>query len=138
MEPSIFWTIGLISFISIATLLCFVVFGFVLNKKFREEYNIIDLANQWFIRLPPRSFDPSFFSNMMDELLNRRNEFWMLYGQFILSLFVIVCVTILLLTGVISAEAGLPILSGIGGFAIGKGISGGRTSTYGKGTERND
>ena len=49
---------------------------------------------------------------MMDELLNRRNEFWMLYGQFILSLFVIVCVTILLLTGVISAEAGLPILSG--------------------------
>ncbi|VVB85174.1 Uncharacterised protein [uncultured archaeon] len=135
MEPSMFWIIVLISGISVATLICFVFFGSLLNRKFREELNIINLVYKWLIDAPPRSFDPSFLSNMMDEFLNRRNEFWMLYGQFILSLFVIVCVTILLLTGVISAEAGLPILSGIGGFAIGKGISGGRTSTYGKGIE---
>ena len=55
--------------------------------------------------------------------LTRRNEFWSTYGQFSLSLIVIVFITVLLLADVISAEAGLPILAGIGSFAIGRGVS---------------
>ncbi len=39
-----------------------------------------------------------------------------------LSAFVISIVTILLLTRIISVKAGLPILAGIGGFAIGRGV----------------
>jgi len=45
-----------------------------------------------------------------------------------ISVFVVLCITILLLTRVISAEAGLSILAGVGGFAIGKGITIGRAA----------
>jgi len=51
----------------------------------------------------------------------RVNEFWSSYGQIVISLFLIMAVSVLLILRVISAEAGLPILSGISGFAIGRG-----------------
>jgi hypothetical protein len=50
-------------------------------------------------------------------------EFWVAYGQIILAILLIVALTILLLTKTITAEAGLPILSAIAGFAIAKGTS---------------
>lgn len=43
MEPSIFWIIVLISGISVATLISFIVFGSSLNRKFREELHIINI-----------------------------------------------------------------------------------------------
>ena len=57
------------------------------------------------------------------EFLERRNEFWTTYGQVVITVLILVVLTILLLTKTISAEAGLPILSGISGFAIAKGVS---------------
>lgn len=57
--------------------------------------------------------------------------FWSVYGQMLLSAFVIISITILLISGVISAEAGLPILAGVGGFAIGKGPSGSKNQKGG-------
>jgi|CZKF01.1.fsa_nt_gi L-asparagine transporter-like permease len=62
------------------------------------------------------------------EQLQRRNEFWTSYGQTIVAVLMIIVLTILLLTRTISAEAGLPILSGISGFAIAKSVSASRTS----------
>ena len=56
----------------------------------------------------------------MEQFLTKRNELWTFFGQFVLSAFVIAVIAILLLARIISAEAGLPILDGIGGFAIGK------------------
>ncbi|MEO8135288.1 MAG: hypothetical protein ABI831_15050 [Betaproteobacteria bacterium] len=56
----------------------------------------------------------------------RRNEFWTSYGQLVLSLVVIVMLVVLLITRTITAEAGLPILSGMSGFAIAKGVVAGR------------
>jgi hypothetical protein len=53
----------------------------------------------------------------------RRNEFWSLYGQIVLAIFIAVILAILLITKTISAEAGLPILSAVSGFAIAKGIN---------------
>jgi hypothetical protein len=128
MESSMFWVIILVSGISLFILACFVYFGFLLHRMRRFSNGLLEeMLHHWMHNRPP---DPSLLSNALDEYLSRRNEFWTLYGQFVLSAFVILCVTILLLTRVISAEAGLPILSGVGGFAIGKGIATGRSTTY--------
>lgn len=62
---------------------------------------------------------PSFFDTL-GEFLERRNEFWTSYSQSLISVFLIAVIAILLLTKTISAEAGLPILSGVTGFAIAK------------------
>lgn len=59
----------------------------------------------------------------LGDFRERRNEFWTTYGQVVLSVFLIAVLAILLLSGTISAEAGLPILSGITGFAIAKSVS---------------
>lgn len=56
----------------------------------------------------------------------RRNEFWSVYGQIVLAIFIVVILAILLITKTISAEAGLPILSAVSGFAIAKGINSGK------------
>lgn len=66
--------------------------------------------------------------NYLGEFLEKRNEFWTYYGQIIICIFIVAILAILLLTGKISAEAGLPILSAISGFAIAKG-GGSRTKS---------
>jgi hypothetical protein len=63
------------------------------------------------------------------DFLQRRNEFWTAYGQTLLAILIIVVLAVLLLTKTISAEAGLPILSAVSGFAIAKGVAGGRTGS---------
>lgn len=59
----------------------------------------------------------------------RRNEFWAIYGQVVIAIFIVLILAILLITRTISAEAGLPILSAVSGFAIAKGINSGKSST---------
>jgi hypothetical protein len=54
------------------------------------------------------------------EHLARRNEFWVTYGQTTVAVLLLIVVTVLLLTKTINPDAGLPILSGIAGFAIAK------------------
>lgn len=49
-------------------------------------------------------------------------------GQFVTAILIIIVLSILLLTKTISAEAGLPILSGVSGFTIAKGVSGFKTT----------
>lgn len=70
------------------------------------------------------------FSNELQAIVDsyadyreRRNEFWSVYGQIVLAIFIVVILAILLITKTISAEAGLPILSAVSGFAIAKGIN---------------
>lgn len=55
-----------------------------------------------------------------DQYLDKRNEFWEHFGQVSLAALIVVVLAVLLLTKVISAEAGLPILSAVAGFAIAK------------------
>lgn len=130
MEISIFWVIIVVSIISLLIISCFVYFGLILNRK-RKFFNGF-FKEIIYPLIVNRRIDSNMFSNALEEYLSRRNEFWTLYGQFIISVFVVLCITILLLTKTISAEAGLPILSGVGGFAIGKGITMGRRITYRK------
>jgi hypothetical protein len=54
------------------------------------------------------------------DYLTRRNEFWVTYGQTMVAVLLLIVVTVLLLTRTINPDAGLPILSGIAGFAIAK------------------
>jgi len=69
------------------------------------------------------------FADTYSDFLQRRNEFWTTYGQTLIAILIIVVLSILLLTKTISAEAGLPILSAISGFAIAKGVAAGRTGS---------
>lgn len=72
---------------------------------------------------------PRYFVDALTESLQRRNEFWMTYGQIVVSVLIIVILTLLLLTKAISAEAGLPLLSAVSGFAIAKGVNSNRSSS---------
>jgi hypothetical protein len=56
---------------------------------------------------------------------------WSSYGQFGICIFLVFCVTVMLILRVISAEAGLTILSGISGFAVARssGFRDGRAAT---------
>ena len=56
------------------------------------------------------------------DILEKRNEFWFGSGQILVIVLIITVLTVLLLLDKISPEAGLPILSGISGFAIAKTI----------------
>jgi hypothetical protein len=72
---------------------------------------------------------PRYFVDALTESLQRRNEFWMTYGQIIVSVLIIVILTVLLLTKTISAEAGLPLLSAVSGFAIAKSVNSNRSNS---------
>jgi uncharacterized membrane protein YhaH (DUF805 family) len=52
--------------------------------------------------------------------MQKRNEFWLYYGQLIIALVIAIILAVLLLTKVIDASAGLPLLSATGGFTIAK------------------
>ena len=64
---------------------------------------------------------PKHLNDAYSDYLQKRNEFWSTYGQVIAAIFIVIILAILMLTKVISAEAGLPILSAVSGFAIAKG-----------------
>jgi uncharacterized membrane protein len=70
---------------------------------------------------------PRHVANILSDYLERRNEFWTTFGQINIAILLIIILSILLITRSISAEAGLPILSAISGFAIAKGVSVGKT-----------
>lgn len=70
-----------------------------------------------------RSNIPQHFVNANAEWLQKRNEFWTTYVQVTVAALIIIVLAILLITKTISAEAGLPILSAVSGFAIAKSAS---------------
>jgi hypothetical protein len=72
---------------------------------------------------------PRYITTSYIEFLQRTNEFWGAYLQVLVAVLLIVLLTVLLLSKTVSAEAGLPILSAISGFAIARGVSGSRSIT---------
>lgn len=122
--PASFSVILLVAVVSLLVLAAVAYFGFYLNHFRGRQWppHVEELLHFW-IHQGPKP-DAALITSVVDEWYARRNEFWTSYGQFMLSGFVIAAITILLLTRTISAEAGLPVLAGVGGFAIGKGSSG--------------
>ena len=125
MDSFYFWVIIAVSVIGLSVVGGLIYFGFTLYRRYPERL-IIDLWHDWVDH--HKSPDSNLLTNITEEYLSRRNEFLALSGQFVVAVFVAVCITILLLAKVISAEAGLPILSAIAGFAIGKGVTIGKTT----------
>ena len=88
------------------------------NSQFYDIRKFIDLLLQ-----PGRSISHQSVTDAYLEYLQRRNEFWLNYGQLVIAILVLVFLTILLLTEVVSAEAGLPIFSAVAGFSVAKSAS---------------
>ena len=120
-----------VSAVGVLSIVAITVFGFYLFRRsmgwlrpdhpFWHDFFHFLFDKDWVRRNLPRLMADSYA-----EFLQRRNELLTTYGQLLLAALVIVVLTILLLTKTISAEAGLPILSGVTGFAIGKGVNAGR------------
>lgn len=117
--------IGVIAIIGIVFLGSYL-FSQSLRRFYKESPFLLDLLHFW-KETGIRPNIPRYVSDSFAEFLQRRNEFWTTYVQVLVAALIIIVLTILLLTKSISPEAGLPILSGISGFAIAKGVSIGRT-----------
>lgn len=132
-ESTTFGICILVSLIGLAIVVGIVLFGVHIFGLHRRKY---PFDHPWFDHIfhlweknGGRANLPRYISDSYAEYLQRRNEFWTSYGQVLIAVFILIVITILLLTKSISAEAGLPILSGISGFVIAKGVSIGKTSS---------
>jgi hypothetical protein len=129
-ENAIYQVSILVVLLGLVAVAAIVYFGLVLTRRwFLEGVPEPDFMNWLQNPLapdPPREEILRYLAEAYAEHLQRRNEFWTSYGQVVIAALIIVVLSILLLTKTISAEAGLPILSGVSGFAIAKGGAAGR------------
>lgn len=126
-ETTVLYLSILIAVLSLLVLGGAIWFGLLIfGRRFMDwPYPYVEMLNDKLIQGNP-SLQSQAIRSLVDssgDFRERRNEFWTAYGQVVLSVFLIAVLAILLLTGTISAEAGLPILSGITGFAIAKSAS---------------
>jgi len=134
MESLIFWVCILVSLIGIISILAIVVLGwFLFNRSLKILYKEFHHPFwEVFLHHIEREHEHRtlirYLHEAFSDFLERRNEFWTTYGQTLIAALIIITLALLLLTKTISAEAGLPILSGISGFAIAKGISHGKST----------
>ena len=148
LYDGVFWLSVLLAFIGLAIIGAVVWFGFDLAKRFRNDWeleatrfhisNILELWRDLVSQKPPHQLMAServllelhaiiaeYGSNYRQNL----NVFWLSYGQVVIAMFVVLILAILLLTRTVSAEAGLPILSAMSGYAIAKGVSSARETS---------
>lgn len=131
-ETHILWICILVGMFSLAVVAGIVWFGFAIFRlriagRFCDHPFLEELFQHWMKGPPPYDDIPRHLAESYSEYLTRRNEFWNTYGQVLIAILIVTVLTILLLAKAISAEAGLPILSGVSGFAIAKGVSGAKT-----------
>jgi hypothetical protein len=128
------WLCGLIAVIGIASLIGIIYLAVYLFREkfarmFSEPHPFWDMWMHRLDKVGGRFDFDRMIIDLNNEFLARRNEFWTSYIQVIVALVIIIVLAILLITRTISAEAGLPILSAISGFAIAKGVAGGKGSS---------
>jgi ABC-type sugar transport system permease subunit len=125
----LFWIIiftGVIGLIVIAAVAVFAWNAFSdKTRGFVDYEDYLEFLNENKIR----SNIPKYLNDAYSDYLQKRNEFWSTYGQVIVAVFIVIILAILMLTKIITAEAGLPILSAVSGFAIAKGVNSTRNPT---------
>ena len=136
-----FWIVVIIVGFSLVTLAGIFVFGlFIYGSPWRNHslahiFEPIAMLLHSFLHTRPVDRTAlevtKEISNSIETYLDRRNKFWESFGQIALAVVFVLIVAILLLTKTIDADAGLPILTAVVAFVIGKGIDA-------KGTGRND
>lgn len=134
-EQHIVWLCVAVALVGIGAIGAIVFFGMFLFKNRKSplffDHPLSLDAIHYLEKSGSRWNIPRFVSEAFSESLERRNEFWTAYGQLVVATLIIIVLTILLLTKTITAEAGLPILSAISGFAIAKGTASGRAGSSG-------
>jgi len=129
----IFWICIIVALLGLASIIGIFFFGQVILRnhilKRFQPYSFWDELFLHWIKENPHSREelPGHLVSAYSDYLERRNEFWTTFGQVMIALVIVVILSLLLLAKAISAEAGLPILSGISGFAIAKGVSGAKS-----------
>lgn len=129
----IFWISILVGIIGVVSILGIYLFGqVVLKKHVFKDLHPFRFWDELFHRYMKdsscrRENIPQHLAGAYSDYLERRNEFWTTFVQVIIAIVIVIILSILLLTKAISAEAGLPILSAISGFAIAKGVSGAKS-----------
>ena len=138
-----FWVIVLTAGFGFLTVVGVFIFGLLIYRSLYRKGSLIDIesvmphiictldnSTQAHSSLAQAS---KILSDTFENYLDRRNIFWELFGQVALAVLVVVVVAILLLTKTIESDAGLPILTAVVAFVIGKGIDvkGGRQSING-------
>jgi hypothetical protein len=128
-ETTILWLCILVAVLGIAAMGGMVYFGQALSRRIKPPDEEVWRAARELLYEPTSPFPLEAalatlyrtYGDAYAEFLQRRNEFWTTYAQVLIAAVIIVVLTILLLANAISPEAGLPILSGVAGFAIAKG-----------------
>lgn len=133
IDNIIFWACILVILVGLVVIAGIIWFGFALSrhhfdKRFPDHPFWHELFHHY-LNNPNMLHDeiPRYIYDGYTEYLQRRNEFWTAYGQVLIAVLIVIVLSILLMTKTISAEAGLPILSGISGFAIAKGVAAGKS-----------
>ncbi|MGI9346807.1 MAG: hypothetical protein ACR2PV_02315 [Gammaproteobacteria bacterium] len=62
-------------------------------------------------------------SDIIQHYFSEKSSFWQNYTQVMVAIMIIVVVGVLLITKTIESDAGLPIITAVGGFALAKGGS---------------
>lgn len=129
-NDGVFWLSIAIGVLGIAALYGVFRFGKDIYNKtcwdsFRvKEHRLLD----WLLNNHPTPSELKALVDSYSDHRERRNEFWAIYSQVVIAILIVLILSILLITRTISAEAGLPILSAVSGFAIAKGINSGKNS----------
>ena len=113
----------------VAVVACVFRFG----REIYDRSRMIEHCLEWILaESKQRGIRCSELMGGIEEYLERRNKFWELFGQVSLSVVVVVLLAGLMMMNKIEPDAGLPILSAIVAFVVGKGIDGpGRASFMG-------
>ncbi|MFH0958593.1 MAG: hypothetical protein V1897_07800 [Pseudomonadota bacterium] len=133
IDNFVFWACISVILIGFVVIACISWFGFILSrhridKRFPDHPFWYEMINQYMNKTSHYDDIPRYAHDTYTEYLQRRNEFWTTYGQVLIAVLIVIVISVLLMTKTISAEAGLPILSGVSGFAIAKGVSSGRNA----------
>jgi hypothetical protein len=104
---------GVIVFVTVITLVTL----FVFFKRIQGSKLLERTIDRWIEELRPL---PDSVAAVVDEVATRRFEFLTFYGQFALTALVVALVSLMLVAGAVTAEAGLPVLATILGLILGK------------------
>lgn len=124
-----FWVVIFVGVIGLLIIGAIVFFGWKSFSDKERGFVRYEIFIEFLSAHNIRSNIPKYLNEAYSDYLQKRNEFWSTYGQVVIASFIIIVLTILMLTKTISAEAGLPILSAVSGFAIAKGVSSSRNSS---------
>ena len=124
-ESPTFWYCVMTLVVGCAALFAVFLLGKFLAERsvlggWRPSSELVDKLLAYYEKLNLKAGFHRHLAEANRDYLQRRNEFWTTYLQVVVAILIVVVLALLLITKTISAEAGLPILAAVAGFAISK------------------